>query len=383
MQSGGAIPAELARKYPNTPDAVLRSLMVVDEQLINYDLIEDLIYYIRSTSPQTGAILIFLPGLMEITTLYERLVGDKEEGGFGDVNEYLVFPLHSQLSTSEQRGIFEPPREGVRKIVISTNIAETSITIEDCVFVIDAGRVKENRYDNVNKMATLQEVWVSQASAKQRRGRAGRVRDGYCYHLFSSGTHDDELDEYTLPEMLRVPLDETILQIKLLNLCEGRADTFLGNAVNPPPAAAITNAMESLRDLQALDSAHNDVLTTLGYHLATLPVEPRIGKMLCFGAIFNCLDPVLTIAASMSARNPFMAPLDKRELADEAKRKLAPETMSDHMTLLAAYQGWEDAHRDASRSPWKFVHDNFLSNNSLTMIRDLRVQVRERMDVNE
>jgi HrpA-like RNA helicase len=105
---------------------------------------------------------------------------------FGDAAKFIIYPLHSTLSTDEQRSVFNRPPPGVRKIVISTNIAETSITIDDVVYVIDSGRVKENRYDSTNHMATLLEAWISKASARQRRGRAGRVTSGVCYHLFSS-----------------------------------------------------------------------------------------------------------------------------------------------------------------------------------------------------
>ena len=139
------------------------------------------------------------------------------------------------------------PKKGVRKIVIATNIAETSITIDDCVCVIDTGRVKETRYDHARKMAPLLQTWVSIASAKQRRGRAGRVRSGVCYHLFSSQTRDDEMDEYTLPEMLRVPLEETVLQIKMLDI--GAVREFFGSAVNPPEAAVNVHILSSIHDV--------------------------------------------------------------------------------------------------------------------------------------
>jgi len=131
----------------------------------------------------------------------------------GNRDQCIVCALHSSLSTQEQKQVFVRPPPGVRKIVISTNIAETSVTIDDVVYVIDSGKVKENRYDPVNKMASLEEVWASRASCKQRRGRAGRVRPGIAFHLYSS-EKDATLDDYTTPEMLRVPLEETALAIK-------------------------------------------------------------------------------------------------------------------------------------------------------------------------
>lgn len=264
---------ELTRLLPSYSQNTRESLLIAAEEAINYDLICALVRHIHATHDE-GAILVFLPGLMEITRLYDMLVSDPRT--LGDRSRFRVYPLHSTLSTAEQQAVFELPPAGVRKVVIATNIAETSITIEDVVFVIDSGRVKENRYDSMNKMAMLVETWVSLASAKQRRGRAGRVRPGIAYHLFSSRTAAS-LPEFTLPEMLRVPLDETILQIKVLDL--GEVERFLGDAVNPPEPQAITTSLECLRDLQAVDPDQGDQLTPLGYHLASLPVDPRLGKV--------------------------------------------------------------------------------------------------------
>eukprot|EP00940_MAST-03C_sp_MAST-3C-sp2_P001817 g1817.t1 len=363
---------ELRRIYPASKysASTLRSLMNVDESAINYALIEDLLRKLTETLPD-GSILIFLSGLMDITKLYDHLSSDHR--GFGDPKQFVLHPLHSTLTTAEQKRIFEKPPPGVRKIVISTNIAETSITIDDCVCVIDTGRVKENRYDHTRKMATLIQTWVSLASAKQRRGRAGRVRAGICYHLFSSQTKAT-LDEYTLPEMLRVPLEETVLQIKMLDL--GAVRDFLGSAVNPPLPSAINDSLSSLRSMNALDARNGDALTPLGFHLATLPVSPRIGKMIVFAAIFKCLDPILTIAASLSFRSPFVAPLDKRDEADRAKRSFSV-LCSDHLTLLRAFDGWTRARGRGRGAERTYCRANFLSRTTLSMIDEMRQQFFE------
>ena len=221
----------LRRLYPKEKYGknVIDSLAVVDESIVNYELIADLLRYI-CTSLEEGAILVFLPGFKEITTAMEA-IGKLD---YFRENNAVIHPLHSTLSSAEQTAIFQRPPDGKRKIgqciryvinshcpplislflfpfhhkVLSTNIAETSITIDDVVFVIDTGRVKENRYDELNKMPTLTECWVSKASSKQRRGRAGRVRPGFCWHLYSTHTHDKEIDDYQLPEMLRVGLED-------------------------------------------------------------------------------------------------------------------------------------------------------------------------------
>ncbi len=270
--SGRKSKTTLRRLYPNYGKNVISSLANVDESITNYELIGDLIEYI-CTLEEDGAILVFLSGLGEIKSAMEEI---SKRQGLSD--NTVVFPLHSSLSNAEQTAIFQRPPKGKRKIVLSSNIAETSITIDDVVFVIDSGRVKENRYDDLNKMPTLTECWVSKASARQRKGRAGRVKPGYCWHLYSTHTHDNVLDDYQLPEMLRVGLEDLILQILILDL--GSPVAFLAKAVNPPTKLSVKNALQLLESLGAAeidwDADNGDEaselvapasLTALGYHL--------------------------------------------------------------------------------------------------------------------
>ena len=275
----------LRRMYPNYSKNVITSLANVDESVTNYELIGDLLEYI-CTLKEDGAILVFVSGLGEIKSAMEEI--SKRESLS---NSAVIYPLHSSLSNDEQTAIFQRPPEGKRKIVLSSNIAETSITIDDVVFVIDTGRVKENRYDDLNKMPTLEECWVSKASARQRRGRAGRVKPGFCWHLYSSHTHDNVLDDYQLPEMLRVGLEDLILQILLLDL--GSPAAFLAKAVNPPSELSIRNALQLLESLGAAEiqwdvdgkDETSDIvepasLTALGYHL---------GEFWCMKTIISLL----------------------------------------------------------------------------------------------
>ena len=156
-------------------------------------------------------------------------------------------------------------------------------------------------------MSSLVTAWCSRASSRQRRGRAGRVREGYCFHLYSSA-RESKLADFTTPEILRTPLDALCLQIKILRL--GDVREFLAQAIEPPPEGAIASALRSLAELDAIDAS--DELTPLGHHLAELPVDARLGKMMLYGAMFSCLDPVLTIAAGVGFRSPFVSPMDKR-----------------------------------------------------------------------
>lgn len=173
--------------------------------------------------------------------------------------------------------------------------------------------------------------------------------------------------EYQTPEMLRVPLDELCLQIKLLDL--GEVAEFLGRAIEPPRVEAVTEAIKGLQDLQALDL--REYLTPLGYHLASLPVNVRIGKILLYGTIFRCIDPTLTIAAGLSFRSPFVAPFEKREEADKA-RKAFSVGKSDHLTLLKAYDGWVNAKSKGGERAYCLTH--FLSSNAMRMIAQSKRQ---------
>ncbi|KAG7344957.1 ATP-dependent helicase HrpA [Nitzschia inconspicua] len=380
--------------YPRYSKETIHSLSIVDETVINYELLSELLQHICINQVE-GAILVFCPGFQEIQKTIEELY--KKE--YFQSSNVVIYPLHSTLSTAEQSAIFEVPASGVRKIVVSTNIAETSITIEDVVFVVDTGRVKENRRDEVNETPTLEECWVSRASAKQRRGRAGRVRPGIAYHLFSTHTHDSDLQEYQLPEMLRVGIEDLVLQILVLDL--GEPTAFLKKALDPPSDLALSNSLKMLEQLGAIychwqqnvrfadpkpadkDSEEtslrvNSELTALGFHLATLPVDPRVGKMIIYSSMLGCVDPLMTLAASMSARSPFVSPFSQREQADEARRKFSDETGSDHLTILNAFNQWTEMRlsKGNNRAVQVFLKDNFLGRLTLFQMEDLRRQFR-------
>ncbi|MBA0660568.1 hypothetical protein Goklo_012568, partial [Gossypium klotzschianum] len=254
-----------------------------------------------------------------------------------------------------------------KKIVLATNIAESSITIDDVVYVIDCGKAKETSYDALNKLACLLPSWISKASAHQRRGRAGRVQHGVCYRLYPKLIHDAML-EYQLPEILRTPLQELCLHIKSLQL--GSVGSFLAKALQPPDPLSVENAIELLKTIGALGDAEE--LTPLGRHLCTLPLDPNIGKMLLMGAIFQCLNPALTIAAALAHRDPFVLPINRKEEADAAKRSFAGVSCSDHIALVKAFEGYKDAKRNGRERA--FCWENFLSPVTLQMMEDMRNQ---------
>uniref|UniRef100_A0A9L0IDP9 ATP-dependent DNA/RNA helicase DHX36 n=1 Tax=Equus asinus TaxID=9793 RepID=A0A9L0IDP9_EQUAS len=328
---------ELRKRYSASTVGVME---MMDDDKVDLNLIAALIRYIV-LKEEDGAILVFLPGWDNISTLHDLLMSQV----MFKSDKFLIIPLHSLMPTVNQTQVFKRTPPGVRKIVIATNIAETSITIDDVVFVIDGGKIKETHFDTQNNISTMSAEWVSKANAKQRRGRAGRVQPGHCYHLYN-GLRASLLDDYQLPEILRTPLEELCLQIKILRL--GGIACFLSRLMDPPSDEAVSLSIKHLMELNALDK--QEELTPLGVHLARLPVEPHIGKMILFGALFCCLDPVLTIAASLSFKDPFVIPL-----------------------------GWEEARRRGFRHEKDYCWEYFLSSNTLQMLHNMKGQFAEHL----
>ncbi|KAK3007792.1 hypothetical protein RJ639_013676 [Escallonia herrerae] len=326
------------------------SLSCWNPDSIGFNLIEHVLCHIcRNERP--GAVLVFMTGWDDINSLKDQL---QSHPILGDPSKVLLLACHGSMASAEQKLIFEKPEDGVRKIVLATNMAETSITINDVVFVVDCGKAKETSYDALNNTPCLLPTWISKAAAQQRRGRAGRVLPGECYHLYPRCVYDAFAD-YQLPELLRTPLQSLCLQIKSLQL--GSISEFLSRALQSPEPLSVQNAIEYLKIIGALDEYEN--LTVLGHNLSMLPVEPKLGKMLIFGAIFNCLDPIMTVVAGLSVRDPFMMPFDKKDslsflivkryitelesdqLAESAKAQFSGREYSDHLALVRAYDGWK------------------------------------------
>ncbi|KAM4570366.1 putative ATP-dependent RNA helicase DHX57 isoform 2-T2 [Odontesthes bonariensis] len=367
---------ELTVRYKDTKKSVLKTIAAMDLDKINMDLVESLLEWIvdgKHNYPP-GAVLVFMPGLAEIKMLYEQLQSNRMFNNRG-ASRCTVYPLHSTLSNEEQQAVFSRPPQGVTKIIISTNIAETSVTIDDVVYVIDSGKMKEKRYDATKSMESLEDSWVSRANAVQRKGRAGRVASGVCFHLFTSHCFQHQLAEQQLPEIQRVPLEQLCLRIKILDVfAEQPLERVFSRLIEPPAMESLDAAKQRLQDLGALTA--DEKLTPLGYHLACLPVDVRIGKLMLFGAIFRCLDPALTIAASLAFKSPFVSPWDKREEANEKKLGFAVAN-SDHLALCQAYKGWCNAAKNGNQASFYYCRENFLSWRGLQEIASLKRQFAE------
>ncbi|GLT94813.1 hypothetical protein SLE2022_125340 [Rubroshorea leprosula] len=354
---------DIDTQYKNYSASTRHSLEAWSGSQLDLGLVEATIEYICHHEDD-GALLVFLTGWDEISKLLDKMKGNRF---LGDPRKFLILPLHGSMPTVNQQEIFDRPPPEKRKIVLATNIAESSITIDDVVYVIDCGKAKETSYDAPNKLACLLPSWISKASAHQRRGRAGRVQPGVCYRLYPKLIHD-AWRQYQLPEILRTPLQELCLHIKSLQL--GAVGSFLAKAIQPPDPLSVQNALELLKTIGALDD--NEELTPLGCHLCTLPLDPNIGKMLLMGAIFQCLNPALTIAAALTYRDPFVLPINRKEEADEVKRSFAGDSCSDHIALLKAFEGYKDAKHSGNERA--FCWENFLSSVTLRMIEDMRNQ---------
>ncbi|KAJ0106148.1 hypothetical protein Patl1_19734 [Pistacia atlantica] len=370
------------------------SLFCWNPDSVGFNLIEHVLCHITKNE-RPGAVLVFMTGWDDINSLKDQL---QRHPLLGDPGRVLLLACHGSMDSSEQRLIFDKPEDGVRKIVLATNMAETSITINDAVFVVDCGKAKEASYDALNNTPCLLNILdfkgfcpttvhclqkgsvltsfneycefkcyqfynvVTVWQDNHRRGRAGRVQPGECYHLYPRCVYDAFAD-YQLPELLRTPLHSLCLQIKSLQL--GSISEFLSRALQPPEPLSVKNAIDYLKIIGALDE--NENLTVLGRNMAMLPVEPKLGKMLILGAIFNCLDPIMTVVAGLSFRDPFLMPL-----AESAKGQFSARDYSDHLALVRAYDGWKDAER--RQYDYEYCRKNFLSAQTLKAIDSLRVQ---------
>jgi len=247
-------------------------------------------------------------------------------------NKWIILPLHSTLSLAEQEKVFDYPPDGIRKAIVSTNIAETSVTIDGVRFVCDSGKVKEMTYDPVCKMQRLKEFWVSRASSEQRKGRAGRTGPGVCFRLYAESEYSG-FSPYSKPEIERVPLDSLVLQMISMGLPDARKFPF----IEPPPPESLENSIMVLKEQGAMTA--DEKLTTMGRMLANLPVDVGIGKILINGSLFHQVDSVLTLAAALSVQSPFTNKA-YRDSDCLASRRNLDSDHGDPLTLLNAFREW-------------------------------------------
>ncbi|KAF8979359.1 hypothetical protein BGZ46_005524 [Entomortierella lignicola] len=310
-----------------------------------------------------GDILVFLTGQDEIDNAAEnlnqtcRVLGDK-------IQELIVCPIYSSLPSDMQGKIFEPTPEGARKVVLATNIAETSITIDGVKFVIDPGFSKMLSYNPKTGMESLVVTPCSRASANQRKGRAGRVGTGMCFRLYTKWAYLNELEENTVPEIQRINLNSVVLTLKSL----GINDIIGFDFMDPPPAETLMRALEQLYALGALNDKGQ--LTKLGRRMAEFPGDPMLAKTLIMAEKYHCTEEIASIVAMLSVQNAvFYRPKDKKLHADKARQNLT-KPGGDHLTLLNIWDQWVEANYSI-----QWCYENFLQHRSMSRARDIRDQM--------
>lgn len=322
---------------------------------------------IHITQP-LGDVLVFLTGQEEIEACQEMLMERTRKLG-SKIRELVILPIYANLPTELQAKIFEPTPTGARKVVLATNIAETSLTIDGIIYVIDPGFCKQNSYNARTGMDSLVVTPISKASARQRSGRAGRVAAGKCFRLYTAWAYEHELEENTVPEIQRVNLGNVVLMLKSL----GINDLLHFDFLDPPAHETLVLALEQLYALGALN--HLGELTKLGRRMAEFPVDPMMAKMLLASERYRCSEEVLTIAAMLSVNSAvFYRPKDKALHADTARKNFFSPA-GDHLTLMAVYQQWADT--DYST---QWCYENFLQQRSMKRARDIRDQLQGLME---
>ena len=303
-------------------------------------------------------------GINEITLLSEEI-----EKYARHTRRWILLKLHSSLSIQEQERVFDIAPEGIRKCVLTTNIAETSVTIDGVRFIVDSGKVKEMGYDVSSRMMRLQEYWISRASAEQRRGRAGRTGPGQCFRLFSQNEYG-HLNEFSVPEILRMPIESIVLHIKALGLGEPRQFEF----IEQPSLGDVQIAVTYLQQHQVLNP--EEKLTKLGYLLAQLPVDVVVGKLLFLGTVYGVVEPMTTIAAALSVQSPFVRITDPNSESLTHRRTLFSDE-GDPFTFLQIYEAWLEVKAEGKESSRKWCRRHGLEEQRLYEILKLKQQFEE------
>ena len=319
-----------------------------------------------------GDILVFLTGQAEIEQACEEIRNSAAEMSGKDMPELVVYPLYSSLTPAQQQKIFDrapgPKVEGGppgRKVVISTNIAETSLTIDGIVYVVDPGFSKQKVYNPRIRVESLLVSPISRASARQRAGRAGRTRPGKCFRLYTEQSFHEDLQETTYPEILRSKMSNVVLTLKKL----GIDDLVHFDFMDPPAPETLMRALELLNYLGALND--DGEMTELGFQMSDLPIDPQLAKIVISSPDYGCSEEIMSIVACMSVPQVFMRPKEAAKAADEAKAQFA-HADGDHLTLLNAYAAYAAVSK-ADKKQWCW--ENFINERSMQSAENVRKQL--------
>ena len=315
-----------------------------------------------------GDILLFLTGEEEIESACQQIREGIEELG-DEVGYANVVPIYSTLPPYLQEKIFEPPPgvnpKGIkgRKIVVATNIAESSITIDGIVYVVDPGFTKQKVFNPRGKMESLLINIISKENADQRAGRAGRTKPGKCFRLYTQESYDKELKKSSIPEILRSNITSVVLNLLKL----GIQDLVHFDFIDPPAPETMMRAIEMLNYLGAMDDEGK--LTELGSQMNQFPLEPELSKMVLAGVKYKCINDMLTIAATLSVKSPFLRPRGKENEADSKKYQFTHHT-GDHITLIMVYNAFK---KNEVNKDW--CRDNYINYRTMKAIDNVRNQL--------
>lgn len=337
-----------------------------------------------------GDILLFLTGRDEIENAVST-IRERSQDLHPRAPQLLPLPLYAGLPHDQQLAVFDPAPENHRKVIVSTNIAEASVTIEKIVFVIDSGFVKLRAFNPRTGIESLTAAPISKASATQRAGRAGRTRAGKCFRLYTEAAFKDEMVEMAIPEIQRSNLAPVILQLKAL----GIDNIVRFDFITPPPSELMVRGLELLYSLGALDE-YARLTKPLGTRMAEMPLEPMTAKIVSFfsnpsawkktpqrlirmqllnSVEFGCTEQILNIAAMTSVQNVFISHEGEKKPAESAKRKFAVEE-GDHLTLLNVYQAFTTRGQKSS----KWCKDNYLNFKALSRAVSVRAQLKKYLE---
>ncbi|KAL9654430.1 hypothetical protein ABK040_010453 [Willaertia magna] len=322
----------------------------------------------KSYTESNGDILLFLTGQDEIEQVAKTLE-QKSRLLPPESLQLLVCPIFSALPSEKQMEVFDPAPPGYRKVILATNIAETSITINGIRFVIDTGFVKAKGYNPTNGMESLTLLEISKASARQRLGRAGREASGKCFRLYTEESYL-ALENFTLPEIKRSNLSTVVLQLKSMGI--DRVDKF--DFMDKPPKEALKKSLEMLYNLGALNDKGK--LTDLGKKMARFPLEPSFAVALLRSNEFNCLKEMLDIISMLSVESIFFSPYHKREEANKTKMKFASKA-GDQLTLLNVFKEFSTLKRSSKDEMKQWCMDHFVNYKSMTKVLEVRKQLKD------
>uniref|UniRef100_A0A0A9XRC0 Probable ATP-dependent RNA helicase spindle-E n=1 Tax=Lygus hesperus TaxID=30085 RepID=A0A0A9XRC0_LYGHE len=347
----------------------------------------------KSKKPFMGSVLIFLPGINEIDAMYNVLRSSSQKRPSANTTAkqsepWLLCTLHSTVSFDEQMKVFMPPPTGSRKIILATNVAESSITVPDVRYVIDFCLTKHQVQDKDTFYSSLQLTWVSKRQAKQRAGRVGRTMPGRVYRLIPEAMYE-ELEEDSPPEILRCPLDQLVLKAKKLDI--GSPKSILGSAIDPPDLTNIQRTILNLKEVGALTLTSNGEydeddgdMTFIGTVMESLPLDVQLSKLILAGHMLSVLRECVIMACCMTGKSILVSPIDKKIEAFNTRVAWADGGASDPLTYLSVYTTWKNrAARGGfakSGSEELYAKQSFLNLKSLKEVERLENEVMARLE---